>query len=155
MKANHISNAGTAILASTPESAVYLGCDSIRYRKGGQMWAKYSTVIALHHNGKNGCQLFYDSVDMPDYGSIKQRMMTEVGFAVQHATDIVEAVGDRHFEIHLDINPDPKHKSNVALKEAAGYVRGAFGFDATVKPNAWAATHAADHAVRNKFEPVN
>jgi predicted RNase H-related nuclease YkuK (DUF458 family) len=51
-------------------------------------------------------------------------------------------------EIHLDLNPSPNHKSNIAVKEAIGWVRGSFGFDPMIKPESFAATHAADHAVR-------
>lgn len=160
MRTNHISQAREAILNSSYESAVYIGCDSIRYRRGAQWMAKYSTVVILHMDGNKGCKLFYDDVELPDYGSIKQRMLTEVQFAVQHASDIIDAVGERHLEIHLDINSNPKHKSHVALKEAVGYIRGSFGFDPIFKsadPNAlvpFAASHAADHAVRSKFHPI-
>jgi predicted RNase H-related nuclease YkuK (DUF458 family) len=52
-------------------------------------------------------------------------------------------------EVHLDINPDPKHKSNVAVKEALGWVKGSLNLDAKIKPASFAATHAADHAVRH------
>ena len=86
---------------------------------------------------------------MPDYGNLKQRLLTEVQLAVQTALDIMDTIGDRHLEIHIDINPNPMHKSNIAVKEALGWVRGSLGIDAKIKPNSWAATHAADHAVRH------
>ncbi len=35
------------------------------------------------------------------------------------------------------------------LKEALGWVRGSLGLDAKIKPSSFAATHAADHAVRH------
>jgi predicted RNase H-related nuclease YkuK (DUF458 family) len=40
------------------------------------------------------------------------------------------------------------YKSNVAVKEALGYVKGTLGIDAKIKPDSFAATHAADHVVR-------
>jgi predicted RNase H-related nuclease YkuK (DUF458 family) len=61
----------------------------------------------------------------------------------------MEDVGDRHFEVHIDINPNPRYKSNVAVKEALGYVKGNLGIDAKIKPDAFAAMHAADHLVRH------
>jgi predicted RNase H-related nuclease YkuK (DUF458 family) len=100
-------------------------------------------------DSKRGCRLFHESVDMPDYGNLKQRLLTEVQMAVTTATEIVEVLGNRHMEIHLDINPNPKHKSSVAVKEALGWVKGSLGIDAKIKPSAFAATHAADHAVRH------
>jgi len=138
-----------AIISSSPQSSVYIGCDSIRFRKNKQWYAKYSTVIIVHMDSKKGCRLFHDSVDMPDYGNLKQRLLTEVQFAVQAASEVIEVLGNRHMEVHLDINPDPKHKSNVAVKEALGWVKGSLGMDAKIKPASFAATHAADHAVRH------
>jgi len=138
-----------AILESSPQSSVYIGCDSIRHKKNGQWYAKYSTVIIVHMDSQKGCRLFHESIDMPDYGNLKQRLLTEVQFAVSAATEIIDVIGNRHFSVHLDINPNPKHKSNIAVKEALGWVRGSLGIEPQIKPNSWAATHAADHAVRH------
>jgi predicted RNase H-related nuclease YkuK (DUF458 family) len=137
-----------AISDSSPTSSVYIGADSIRYKKKDQWWAKYSTVIVLHIDSKHGCKLFHRSVDMPDYGSLKQRLLTEVMYAIEAASEVIEEVGNRHLEIHIDVNPSPRHKSSIAVKEALGYVKGSLGLDAVIKPESWAATHAADHLVR-------
>lgn len=137
-----------AIRASSQSSSIYIGADSIRYRKNGQWWAKYSTVIVLHLDSKHGCKLFHRSIDLPDYGSLKQRLLTEVTYAIEAASEVIEEVGDRHLEIHIDVNPSPKHKSSIAVKEALGYVKGSLGIDAVIKPDSWAASHAADHLVR-------
>ena len=144
-----IEEAKKAIIASSPQSSVYIGCDSIRFRKNKMWYAKYSTVVIVHTDSKRGCRLFHESIDMPDYGNLKQRLLTEVQYAVATATEIIEVLGDRHMEIHLDINPDPKHKSSVAVKEALGWVKGSLNMDAKIKPASFAATHAADHAVRH------
>jgi predicted RNase H-related nuclease YkuK (DUF458 family) len=142
-------DAKRAISSSSPSSSVYIGADSIRYRKNNQWWAKYSTVIVLHIDSKHGCKLFHRSVDMLDYGSLKQRLLTEVMYAIEAASEVIEEVGNRHLEIHIDVNPSPKHKSSIAVKEALGYVKGSLGLDAVIKPASWAASHAADHLVRN------
>ena len=139
-----------AILDSSQSSSIYVGADSVKYKKDGRFFAKYSVVIIVHMDSNRGCKLFHKSFDMPDYGNIKLRLMTEVGFAVEAATEIVEAVGDRHFEVHIDVNPDPKHKSHVAVKEALGYVKGSLGFDAKIKPHSFAASSCADHLARGK-----
>ena len=144
-----IEEAKQAILDSCQVSSVYIGCDSIRFRKNKMWYAKYSTVVIVHMDSKKGCRLFHESVDIPDYGNLKQRLLTEVQYAVAAATEIIEVLGNRHMEIHLDINPDPKHKSNVAVKEALGWVKGSLNMDAKIKPASFAATHAADHAVRH------
>lgn len=144
-----IEQAKQAILDSSPESSVYIGCDSIRFKKNKMWYAKYSTVVIVHMDSKRGCKLFHESVDMPDFGNLKQRLLNEVQMAVNTATEILDVLGDRHMELHLDINPNPKHKSSIAIKEALGWVKGSLGLDAKVKPASFAATHAADHAVRH------
>jgi len=144
-----IDNAKRAILESSETSSVYVGADSIRYKKDDRWYAKYSVVIILHKESKHGCRVFHESVDMPDYGNLKQRLLTEVQLAVSAATEIMDVLGKRHLEVHLDINPNPKYKSNVAAKEALGWVRGSLGIEAEIKPRAWAASTAADHVVRH------
>jgi predicted RNase H-related nuclease YkuK (DUF458 family) len=76
---------------------------------------------------------------LPDYGNIKARMLQEAAFAIQTALELNVPA-----EIHLDINPNPKFKSNAALKEALAYVKG-MGLQAKVKPEAFAASCAADY----------
>ncbi len=139
-----------AILNSSESSSVYIGADSIRFKKkDGRWYAKYSTVIILHVDSKHGAKIFHKNIEMPDYGNLRQRLITEAGFAIEAASEIVDVIGNRRMEIHLDINPNPKHKSNVAVKEALGYVKGTTGLDAVIKPHSFAATHAADHVVRH------
>lgn len=139
-----------AILNSSESSSVYIGADSIRFKKkDGRWYAKYSTVIILHMDSKHGAKIFHKNVEMPDYGNLRQRLITEAGFAIEAASEIIDVIGNRRMEIHLDINPNPKHKSNVAVKEALGYVKGTTGLDAVIKPHSFAATHAADHVVRH------
>ncbi|NBO70594.1 hypothetical protein EBV26_08960 [bacterium] len=143
-------DAKEAILNSSESSSVYIGADSIRFKKrNGDWYAKYSTVIILHVDSKHGAKIFHKSVEMRDYGNLRQRLITEAGFAIEAASEIVDVIGNRHMEIHLDINPNPKHKSNIAVKEALGYVKGTTGLDAVIKPHSFAATHAADHVVRH------
>jgi hypothetical protein len=141
--------AKTAIKNSTKTSSVYIGCDSIRYKKEDKWMARYSTVIVLHRNSHNGCLLFHETKSLPDYGNMKLRLMTEVQYAIEAAMEVLDVLEGRMLSIHLDLNADPRHKSNVAVKEALGYVMGMTGISADIKPNAWAATHAADHAVRH------
>ena len=142
-------DAKQTIINSSPESSVYIGCDSIRFKKDKRWYAKYSTCIIVHRDSKHGCRIFHETIDMPDYGNLKQRLLTEVQLAVQAATEVIDVIGDRHLELHLDINPNPKHKSSIAVKEALGWVRGSLGIEAKIKPYGFAATHAADHVVRN------
>ena len=139
-----------AITKSDKKSSVYIGCDSIRYKVDGKWKARYSTVVILHRASRNGANLFYDTVTLDDYGNLKMRLMNEVMFAIEAASAVVDHLDGRSLEIHIDINADPKHASNVAVKEALGYVRGS-GFEARIKPHSFAATHASDHVARGKL----
>ena len=82
---------------------------------------------------------------------MKVRLQTEVMYTVNLVMELLDVIGDRHMEVHLDLNPSPKHKSYAAVQEALGYVRGMIsGVDVRIKPEAFAASHAADHCVRGK-----
>lgn len=143
-----LEEAKQSIKESSLESSVYIGTDSKRFKKNGKWYAKYSTVIVLHIDSKHGCKIFHQSEVLPDYGNLKQRLLNEVSYATTVAQEIIEVIESRPLCVHLDLNPDPKHKSSIAVKEALGWCAG-LGFDAKVKPHAWAATHAADHVVRH------
>lgn len=145
---------------STPESVVLFGCDSVRIKKRKGWTARYSTVVVIRNatgTGKNlvyrGCKIFGASCVLPDYGKViksgkiknlKLRLMQEVTFVLEAFENTWEAVGDRHFEIHLDISSRPECESNIALSEARGYVMGMTGYEPEFKPDALAASFAAD-----------
>jgi hypothetical protein len=140
-----LSIAKEAIRNSSKESRVYVGCDSKRARGGTQI--KYATVIILHHEGKHGCTMWSFIQREQDYTSASKprlRLINEAYYAVDIASKIIDDIEDRHFELHLDLNTDPKYKSSTAVKEAIGFVLGMLGIKAKVKPNAWASSSAAD-----------
>jgi uncharacterized protein len=76
---------------------------------------------------------------------VNERMVFEVGQSIDVAREIALLldVYDIPLEIHADINPDPKHDSNKALQSAVGYILG-MGYEFKIKPEAWAASTAAD-----------
>jgi predicted RNase H-related nuclease YkuK (DUF458 family) len=131
------------IQASSLRTKVYVGCDSQR-RKGD---VKYVTVVILHIDGNKGGKLFSFIDKEKDYSNPlnpKYRLIQEAYKAVGIAEQIIEAVGPRDFEIHLDLNSNPEHKSHLAVKEAIGYVLGVLGLKAKIKPHAWVASCCAD-----------
>lgn len=149
------NEAREAIEQSSKSSTIYVGADSTCLKnKRGEWVARYSVAIILHKDSKHGCKIFQQKFEERDYGNLRQRLIAEAGYAIQAAMEIADVIGERKFEIHLDINPDPSYKSNSAVKEALGYVKGMTGVDAKVKPLAFAATKAADHVVRNPGEYV-
>lgn len=144
-----IVDAKAAIAASSRESSIYIGCDSLRHRNGGNWYAEYSVCIVLHKDSKHGGRIFHKTFKTPDYGNMKQRLINEAVYAAQVGTILLDVCEDRRLFVHLDLNRDPAHRSNVAVNEAIGYVRG-LGLNPVIKPDAFAATHASDHLVRHK-----
>ncbi len=127
------------IRRSSKESAVYVGCDS-RQLKDSTIFV---TVVVVHINSNHGARIFWQVEKADRISSIRQRLLEEVSRAVYTALMIADVVGDRPFEVHLDINPNPDHRSSVILKEAVGYVL-AQGLKPVLKPDAIAATAVAD-----------
>jgi len=76
---------------------------------------------------------------------INQRMLKEVSSSIAVGYEIwplLDLYGVT-MEIHADINQDPRYDSNVAMSEALGYIKG-MGWDAKIKPDAYAASKGAD-----------
>ena len=131
------------IKKSSKTSSVYIGCDS----KQASKKTNFALVVVIHIDSAHGGKMFIHSISVPRIKSIRQRLLKEVEIVVAGALEIVDSIGKRNFEVHLDINPDPKHKSNEVFKEATGWVTGQ-GLKVQVKPAAFAASYAADHLVR-------
>jgi predicted RNase H-related nuclease YkuK (DUF458 family) len=134
---------------SSESSSIYIGADSERYRgRNGEWYADYTVAIVVHRDSSRGCKVFgkvdterdYDKRhDRPSY-----RLMNEVYRASQMYMDLFDTIGNRHVEVHLDINPDEMHGSSCVIQQATGYIRGMCGFAPKVKPEAFAASYAAD-----------
>ena len=136
-------------IENTSESThIYIGADSERHRRHGIWWADYATVVVVHFDGNRGAKVFGEIVTERDYDQSKDkprmRLMNEVMKAAQMYLDLADAIGDRKYEVHIDINPDLKHGSSCVINEAVGYIKGMTGVTPKVKPSAWAASIAAD-----------
>jgi uncharacterized protein len=127
------------ISASSPETSVFVGCDS----KLAGSRTLFGVAVVLHVDSRKGGMLFGKRFLVNRRMPMAERLMSEVNAVIECAFEIHEVIGSRNFEIHLDLNPDPKHKSNSVMKQAISYVK-AQGFDYRIKPRAWAASTAAD-----------
>ena len=137
------------IINSSESSCIYIGADSERYRDKDDNWvADYTVAIVVHHDGNRGCKIFGKVDSERDFDNRHDRpamrLMNEVYRASQMYLDLAEAIGDRHCEVHLDINPDVIHGSSCVVQQAIGYVRGVCNIVPMVKPEAFAASYAAD-----------
>ena len=131
-----------------PETKVYMGCDSYRFKLSGKWYARYTTVLVIHKNGKNGCTVFGKIDTEIDYDKNKKRpsmrLMNEVYRVSQLYLDLGEILENYDVEVHLDIASDPKFGSNCVMSQAIGYVKGVCNLEPKIKPDAWASSFAAD-----------
>lgn len=148
MRKIDIEQARAFIEAQTPETKIYIGGDSERFKIDGQWHADYIMVIVVHINGNNGCKIFGEIQRERDYEFKKDRprmrLMNEVYKIAELYLKLQDVLEDRVVEVHLDINPDEMHGSSCVINEAIGYIKGMCNVVPLVKPNAFAASYAAD-----------
>jgi hypothetical protein len=70
--------------------------------------------------------------------------MTEVYKVAELYLKLADVLEDREVEVHLDINPDEKYNSSIVVQQAIGYIKGVCNVEPRVKPQAFAASYAAD-----------
>jgi len=148
MKKIDVAQVAAFIQAQTPETKFYLGCDSERVKINGAWHADYVLAIVVHINGNNGCKLFGEVQRERDYdskpGKPAMRLMTEVYKVSELYLKLAEVLDGRDVEVHLDINPDEMHGSSCVISQAVGYIKGTCNVVPFVKPEAFAASYAAD-----------
>ena len=154
MKNLNIEEISKFIARQSPETKIYLGADSVRVVIDGKAYADISVAVVVHINGNNGCKVFGEISRQPDYDKRKDkpmlRLINEAIKVSELYSKIQDAIGDRHVEIHIDINKDPKFGSSCAISEAMGYIRSTcFDKDGNpvtlrCKPDAPAASFASD-----------
>lgn len=147
-KQKQIEDMVDLLLTLSKDTKIYLGCDSVRYFKNGNAYGRFATVAIVHKDGNKGCKIFSNVSYEPDYDlkkdRPKMRMLNEVRKVCELYTQLAPFIDEYDIEIHLDINMDPKHGSNCAASEAAGYVLGVTGIEPKLKPESWAASFGAD-----------
>ncbi len=122
---------------------VCIGSDS--QVRGGVV--EYATVIVFLREKKGGFMYIHNSRSTKQM-SLRERMITEVAKSVEVAYSLCDLLDeyDVALEVHADINTDPHFQSNMALKEAMGYILG-MGFVFKAKPDAFASSYCADKVV--------
>lgn len=108
---------------------------------------EFATVIVFLREKKGGF-MFIHHDRLEREMSIRERMIMEVAKSVDIAYALCDLLDthDVDLEVHADINTDPHFESNVALKEAMGYILG-MGFAFKAKPDAFASSSCADKVV--------
>ena len=127
--------------ASRDGQAVHIGTDSLQSGR----FTQFVTVVVILTPRKGG-RVAYRREIVPRITSLRERLLKEVWRSVDLGLQFSPIVkGD--LAVHIDANPIVAHKSSLYVQELVGLVVGQ-GFKALIKPESWAATHAADHVVR-------
>jgi len=130
---------------------VYVGCDSEKVKK---IFADYVLVIVVHIAGNKGCKIFGEvqRERVYDKGNKSQRLrlMNEVYKASELFLKLAEYIDVDEYgvEVHLDLNPDARFVSSAVVNEAIGFIKGVCQVQPLIKPQAWAASTAADNYKR-------
>ena len=108
---------------------------------------EFATVIVFLREKKGGF-MFIHNDSTTHIMTLKERMILEVSQSVQVAYHLCDLLDKYHvgLEVHADINTDPAFQSNVALRDAMGYILG-MGFVFKAKPDAFASSSCADKVV--------
>ena len=125
-----------------PNVEILIGCDSQNFSDK----TIYAIVVALYDKGK-GAHVLYNRWKTQREPTRNVRLLNEVWYAVEVAEMMKEAGLPKVKWIDIDINPDPKYKSNEVLRQAVGLVEG-MGYSVRYKTLGPIATYAADHLVK-------
>jgi len=125
-----------------PELELLIGCDSQNRKKE----TFYAIVIGLY-TPKKGAHVLYTKFEVSREKEHVTRLINEVWFSVEVAEQIRTELDIRAKFIDIDLNPDPKYRSNQALTSAVGIVTG-MGYTVRHKGHSPMMTYAADNLVK-------
>jgi predicted RNase H-related nuclease YkuK (DUF458 family) len=134
-------------LLASGDRVVHIGTDAQKIDQR----IEFVTCIVLLEPGKGG-RVFYTRVprSLRDVRSLRQKLFTEAWMSVETAMQLNPHLPDElPIVVHLDVNPDQRWASSRHIHEVVGLVVGQ-GFEVLFKPEAWAASHAADHALKRR-----
>jgi predicted RNase H-related nuclease YkuK (DUF458 family) len=122
---------------------ILIGSDSQCF---GNKKTVYGVVIALYTPGKGAHVLCSrESVEMEN--NTPTRLLNEVWKSIEIAEYLKENGIPKPKWIDIDLNPDPRYKSNSVLRQAVGMVEG-MGYKVRYKHLGALTTYAANHLVR-------
>jgi predicted RNase H-related nuclease YkuK (DUF458 family) len=129
-------------LETKPNAEILIGCDSQNFSDK----TIYAIVVALYDVGKGAHVLFNKWTTKREW-TRSTRLLNEVWYSVEVAEAMKEAGLPKVRWIDIDINPDPKFKSNEVFRQAVGMVEG-MGYKVRYKSLGPIATYCADHLVK-------
>ncbi len=143
------------IMGSDVPIEVHIGTDSQQAGKD----TEYVTVVVVTRLRRGG-RVFFTQERVPRIRSLHERLYREVWQTAELAMEltstpdvgVADALSGLEPTLHIDANVDPQYKSAAYAQELAGLCVGMGFKHVLLKPDSWAAAHAADHAVKHKHE---
>jgi len=133
----------------TPDGTfvIHIGTDGQQSGKGK---VSYATCVCALSIGKGG-RVFYTIESKRKTSNLWEKLYNETMFSISTAAELSESL--KHYEdnivVHVDASKKPECASSDYVQALAGMVV-AYGFKSILKPDAFAASHVADHCVRGK-----
>lgn len=131
-----------------PATKVYLGCDSERVLVNNTWYADYVLAVVVHIDGQHGCKIFGEVHRERDFDQRADRptmrLMNEVYKVAELYNRLKDLISEFEHEVHLDISEDQVNGSSCVVNQAIGYIIGVCQLTPMIKPNAFAASSAAD-----------
>jgi predicted RNase H-related nuclease YkuK (DUF458 family) len=125
-------------LSENPDAQIIIGCDS----KNRDSLTIYAVVVVLYKPHRGG-HVLYSKKRIPRVKERWNRLWHEVEISVNLANELVDLGLPKPAFIDLDLNPDPRFKSNDVVRAAVGLVE-SMGYVARTKPYSLCASYAAD-----------
>lgn len=126
------------------DTKIFIGTDS--QNKGANTW--YAAVILLYREGK-GAHVLYSRIKHPRIKDMFAKLLKEVHYSIEVGEELRNAGINNVLTIDIDFNVDKRYESNKLLMSALGWCKG-LGFETRHKPDASAASYAADMIVKKK-----
>lgn len=124
---------------------IHIGTDSQQAKKE----TAFVTILVVLTKGKGG-RAFYVQDFTPRIKSLRERLLKEVWLSVNLGLELNAMVPETTgLTVHVDANPNLRFRSSDYVKELTAMVVSQ-GFKTLLKPDSWAASHAADHVVKHK-----
>lgn len=152
----HAGNIRAIIQANVtkPSQMLHIGTDA---QKIGRK-TDFVTVVCMHDlEFRHGGRLWYTRSRMNPKISLREKLFMETWYSLELGLDLVQFVpsGFEQITVHIDANPEKNVRgefrwaSGQFSQQLATMVM-SNGFRYVLKPDAWAASHGADHLVNNK-----
>ena len=129
-------------LNNNKEVEILVGCDSQNLGRK----TVYAIVVALYRKGK-GAHVIYRKWKTEIERVRQVRLLNEVWYAIEVAEDMRKSGLPKPDYIDIDLNPDPKYKSNEVFRQAVGLVEG-MGYKVRYKTMGNLSIYAADHLAK-------